>query len=138
MIPVKTAIVFSPITEREKWLTEQVVNIAIAVHRKLGPGLLKWVYEKCFCHELEKRSIPFVRQQYIALKYEELVIEDGLRLDIIIDDAIIIEFKVQQNYQPAWESQLLSYLRLTGKRLGYILNFHAPLMKNGIRRMINN
>ena len=138
MIPVKTASVFNPITEREKWLTEQVVNIAIAIHRKLGPGLLKWVYEKCFCHELEKRNIPFVRQQSLLLKYEELVIEDGLRLDIIIDDAIIIELKAEQHYLPAWEPQLLSYLRLSGKRLGYILNFHAPLMKNGIRRMINN
>ncbi|MCW3118905.1 MAG: GxxExxY protein [Chitinophagaceae bacterium] len=127
---------FKPLTDREKWLAGQVMNIAIEIHRTLGPGLLESVYEKCFCYELTKRNIPFVRQQAVDIIYDGLIIDDGLRIDILIDDLIISELKAQENYHPVWESQLLSYLKLTGKRLGYVLNFHVPLMKDGIKRMI--
>lgn len=97
-----------PLTEREKWLASQVVEIAITIHRFLGPGLLENIYEKCFCYELTKRNIPFSKQKCVD----------------------------QETYHPVWEAQLLSYLRLTNKRLGYILNFHVPLMKDGLKRMI--
>lgn len=102
----------------------------------MGPGLLESVYEKCFCYELTKRNIPFVKQKCIELVYDNLIIDEGLRIDIIIDDLIIIELKAQEIYHPVWEAQLLSYLKLTKKRLGYVLNFHVPLMKNGVKRMI--
>ncbi len=129
---------FKPITERERWLTGQIVNIAITVHKKLGAGLLESIYEKCFCYELAKRNIPFEKQKCVNIVYETMIIEGGLRVGILIDNLIIIELKAQEDYCILWEAQLLSYLRLTGKRLGYILNFHTPLMKDGIKRMIFN
>jgi len=131
-----TRVAFEPISEREKWLTGQIVGIAIMLHKALGPGLLESVYEACFCYELKKRNIPFVKQEYIKIIYEGLIINEGLRLDVLVDNLIIVELKAQENHHPVWQAQLLSYLRLTGKRLGYILNFHVPLMKDGIKRMI--
>ena len=128
--------IHKPLTGREKWLASQIIDIAISIHRTLGPGLLESVYEKCFCYELVKRSIPFVKQKLIDLVYDGIIIDEGLRIDILIDDLIIVELKAQELYHPVWEAQLLSYLRLTQKRLGYILNFHVPLMKDGVKRMI--
>jgi GxxExxY protein len=128
--------IHKPLTERERWLTSQVMDIAITIHKFLGPGLLESVYEKCFCYELAKRNIPYVVQKNVELVYDKLVISDGLRIDILIDNLIIVELKAQDLYHPVWDAQLLSYLRLTQKRLGYILNFHVPLMKDGIKRMI--
>src|SRR5687768_7150101 len=126
---------FQPLSEREKWLAQQIVNIAFAIHMKLGPGLLESVYQKCFCYELGKRSIPYRRQQEIEIIYDSFLIDDeGLRLDILVDDLIIVELKAQENFHPVWEAQLLSYLKLTGKRLGYLINFHVPLIKDGIKR----
>jgi GxxExxY protein len=127
---------FAPFSPREKWLTGQIINIAITIHQRLGPGLLKSVYEKVFCFELGKRNIPYQWQRLVPIVYEELVIDEALRIDILVDDLIIIELKAQENPHPVWEAQLLSYLKLTKKRLGYILNFHTPLMKDGIKRMI--
>ena len=125
-----------PLTERERWLTSQIKDIAISIHKYLGPGLLESVYEKCLCYEFVKRNIPFVKQKCIELIYDNFIIDEGLRIDILVDDLIIIELKAQETYHPVWEAQLLSYLKLTHKRLGYILNFHTPLMKDGIKRMI--
>lgn len=136
MLPDRTVKVFKPLTDREKWLTDQVMNMAIHIHKTIGPGLMESVYEKCFCYELGKRNIPFKRQQQIQIFYDSLVIDEGLRIDLLLDDLIIIKFKAQQDYHPVWEAQLLSCLKLTGKRLGYILNFNTTLMKDGIKRMI--
>ena len=127
---------FKPLTEREQWLTSQLMNIAITVHKTLGPGLLKSIYEKCFCYELSKRDIPFTRQQALPVIYNNMSIDDGLKIDLLIDGLIIVELKAQENFHPVWEAQILSYLKLTGKRLGYIMNFNVPLMKDGIKRMI--
>jgi GxxExxY protein len=125
-----------PLTERERWLASQIVEIAIAIHRFLGPGLLESIYEKCFCYELGKRNISFIKQKCAEIVYDGIIIDDGLRIDILVDDLIVVELKAQEVYHPVWEAQLLSYLRLTKKRLGYILNFHVPLMKDGLKRMI--
>jgi GxxExxY protein len=127
---------FNPLTEREQWLADQVIDIAFTIHKTLGPGLLESVYERCFCHELESRNISYTKQQSVEIIYNDLVIADGLRIDILIGDLIILELKAQEESHPVWQAQLLSYLKLTNKRLGYILNFHVPLMKNGIKRMI--
>ena len=102
----------------------------------MGPGLLESIYEKCFCYELTKRKIPFVRQKCTELIYDNVIIDEGLQIDIMVDDLIVIELKAEEVYHAVWEAQLLSYLRLTNKRLGYILNFHVPLMKEGLKRMI--
>ncbi len=127
---------FQPLTITERWLASQIIDIAISIHRVLGPGLLESVYEKCFCYELDKRGISYARQQTVPLVYDNFMIDEALRLDLMVDDLIIIEFKAQENNQPIWEAQLISYLKLTGKRLGYILNFHVQLMKDGIKRRI--
>jgi GxxExxY protein len=127
---------FDPLTEREHWLAEQIIDISFTIHKTLGPGLLESVYEKCFCHELDSRNISYTEQQCVEIIYNDLVIADGLRIDIMVEDLIIIELKAQEESHPVWQAQLLSYLKLTNKRLGYILNFHVPLMKNGIKRMI--
>lgn len=115
---------------------KEIVDIAYNINKELGPGLLESVYEKCFCFELEQREIEFVRQQPVTIFYNDLKVEEGLRLDLLVNDEIIIELKAQEAHHPVWEAQLLSYLKLTGKRLGFLINFHVPLIKNGIKRII--
>jgi GxxExxY protein len=124
------------LSEHEEYLGKQIVDIAYHLHKDLGPGLLEKVYESCFCYELNKRKIPFVTQLKVPIIYDNMTFEEALRLDILVDNAVIIELKAQENYHPVWEAQLLSYLRLTNKRLRYILNFTVPLMKEGIKRMV--
>lgn len=127
---------YQPLTLRENQLAKEVVDIAFSLHKTLGPGLLESVYEKCFCYELEKRGIAYQRQQQVAINYKQLLIEDGLRLDLLIENSLIVELKAQENYHPVWEAQLLSYLKLTGKRIGYLINFHVPLIKDGFKRLV--
>ena len=128
---------FRPLSEREVFLSQEIINISYSIHKTLGPGLLESVYAKCFYYGLRNRCIPFVNQQAVPIKYnDQLNIEEGLRLDMLIDDLIVIELKAQENFHPVWQAQLLNYLRLTGKRLGYVINFHVPLMKEGIKRLI--
>ena len=89
-----------------------------------------------FCYELNNRNINYEKQKEVPIIYQSLIIDEGLRLDLLVDDLIIIELKAQENYHPVWEAQLLSYLKLTNKRLGLLINFHVPLMKDGIKRLI--
>jgi GxxExxY protein len=121
------------LTEREEHLAKQIVDIAFNIHKELGPGLLESVYAKCFYYELTKRGIFFIKQQEVPIIYQTLHIDDGLRLDLLVEDLIIIELKAQENYHPVWEAQLLSYLKLTGQRLGFLINFNVPLIKDGIK-----
>jgi GxxExxY protein len=136
MTQSNTGKAYQPLSEKEQWLAQQIVSIAFSVHSALGPGLLESVYEKCFCYELSKRSIAYARQLALPIIYDGLTIDEGLRMDIVVDNLVIIELKAQETFHPVWEAQLLSYLKLSQKRLGYLLNFHVPLMKNGIKRMI--
>ncbi|MDI9364156.1 MAG: GxxExxY protein [Flavobacterium sp.] len=124
------------LSEIENELGKAVYDVAFKIHRKLGPGLLEKVYEECFCYELFLRNIPFKKQVKVPIHYEDLKIEDGLKLDILVDGKIIVELKAQENNHVIWEAQLLSYLKLSGLRLGYIINFHTPLIKDGIKRRI--
>lgn len=127
---------YNKLSDKEEYLAKQIVDIAIRVHKELGPGLLESVYEKCFYYELGNRNIMYQKQKEVPVIYQTLIIDEGLRLDLLVEDLIIVEFKAQENYHPVWEAQLLSYLKLKGKRLGFIINFHVPLMKDGIKRMI--
>jgi GxxExxY protein len=97
---------------------------------------LESVYEKCFIYELKKREISFINQKLIPIQYDELLIDNALKIDILVDDLVIIELKAQENYHPVWDAQLLSYLKLTNKRLGFLINFHVPLIKQGLKRFI--
>ena len=121
----------------KEFLGKEIVDIAFKLHKSLGPGLLESVYEVCFCHELSKRGIPFVRQKKVPIYYDGIEFMEALRLDILIDDKIIVELKAQENSHPVWEAQLLSYLKLTDKHLGFIVNFNVPTIRQGIKRMVN-
>ena len=127
---------YNKLSEQEEYLAKQVVDIAFKIHKTLGPGLLESVYAKCFCYELFTRKINYHQQKEVPIQYETISIEGGLRLDLLVEEILIIELKAQENFHPVWEAQLLSYLKLTGKRLGFLINFHVPLIKDGIRRMI--
>lgn len=113
-----------------------IVDSAYTVHKNLGPGLLEKVYEVCFCHELSKRGLRYRRQVDIPIVYDSLSFEEGLRLDVLVEECVICELKAIENVNPVWEAQILSHLKLTRLRLGYLINFNVPLMKQGIRRFV--
>lgn len=136
MISNNANIKYNQVSENDERLGVHIIDIAVCIHKALGPGLLESIYEKCFCYELSKRGIAFERQKIVRLKYDQLVIDEGLRIDLLVDDLVVVELKAQEYYHPVWEAQILSYLKLSNKRLGYILNFNVPLMKEGMKRMI--
>lgn len=115
---------------------EQSVHKFIPVSQESDRILLERVYEVCLCHELSKRGIATVRQLTIPIKYEDHVFDEGLRLDILVADEVIVEIKAVDQVNPVWDAQVLSHLKLTGKRLGYLINFNVPLIKNGIKRFV--
>ena len=118
-------------------LTEKVIGAAIEVHRALGPGLLESAYEECLCHELHLRNIPFQRQISLPVRYKNVSLECGYRIDLIVEDALILELKCIEHILPVHEAQLLTYLRLANKKVGLILNFHvAQLVRGGIVRKV--
>lgn len=127
---------FSPLSFREEEIAKLIVDAAFVVHKKLGPGLLEKVYEVCFCHELEKRDLNYKRQVNISIEYDGIKFDEGFRLDVLVEDLIICELKAVEKYNQIWLSQLISYLRLTNKRLGFIINFNSPTIKEGIKRII--
>jgi GxxExxY protein len=127
---------FVQLSEKEELIASQIVDSAYTVHKNLGPGLLEKVYETCFCHELAKRKLSYQQQVNIPIVYDELFFDEGLRLDVLVEGLIICELKAIEQYNKLWEAQLLSYLKLTGKRLGFLINFDVPLMTSGIKRII--
>jgi len=127
---------FDKLSEKEELIATQIMDVAYTVHKNLGPGLLERIYETCFCHELSKRNLSYQRQVNIPIKYDGIMFDEGLRLDILVEELIICELKAAEQNNPLWEAQLLSYLRLTGKRLGFLINFNVPLIKQGIKRII--
>lgn len=127
---------FEPIPENLQRIGTAIISSAFEVHKKLGPGLLEKVYEVCLCHELTKRGISTFRQLDIPIQYDGIKFNEGLRLDILAGDEVIVELKAVDQVNPVWEAQVLSHLKLTGKRLGYLINFNVPLMKSGIKRIV--
>ena len=127
---------FKPLSDREEFIAERIVDAAYTVHRALGPGLLERVYEACLCHELSKRELKYQRQVDIPIAYDGMIFDEGLRLDVLVEDLVICELKAVDEMHPVWKAQLISHLKLTGKRLGFLINFNVPLIKNGIKRII--
>jgi len=127
---------FNILSEREETLARKIVDSAYTVHKKLGPGLLERVYEVCFCHELSKQGLKYQRQVDIPIVYDGIVFDEGLRIDVLVEDLIICELKAVDEMNPVWEAQVLSHLKLTGNRLGLLINFNVPLIKDGIKRII--
>jgi GxxExxY protein len=127
---------YAPLSQREESIAKHMVHAAYTVHRHLGPGLLEKVYEACFCHELKKAGLSIGRQLDIPIVYDGLVFEEGLRLDVLVEDLVICELKAVDQIHPVWEAQVLSHLKITGKRLGFLINFNVPLIKSGIKRFV--
>ncbi|NQV03650.1 MAG: GxxExxY protein [Bacteroidia bacterium] len=115
-------------------LGKQIVDAAFTVHKHLGPGLLEKAYEICFCHELQKRGIFVQRQVEIPIVYDNITFPEGLRIDLVVDHSIFCELKAVDIVNPVWTAQILSYMRLTDIRLGYLINFNVPYIGRGIKR----
>ncbi|HEV7693666.1 MAG TPA: GxxExxY protein [Hyphomonadaceae bacterium] len=113
-----------------------VVDAAYSVHRTLGPGLLESVYEICLAHELEKRGHRVLKQTPLPVVYDTVKLEAGYRIDLIVDDLVVVEVKSVDGIAPVHEAQLLTYLRLSNRRLGFLINFNVALLKQGIKRMV--
>ena len=119
-------------------LTGRIIGAAIEVHKELGPGLLESAYEECLCHELCLKGIAHERQKPLPLTYKDITLDCGYRLDIVVENAIILELKACERIEPIHKAQLLTYLKLTSLNIGLLLNFNVPIMKDGITRIVNN
>ena len=125
-----------PLSLEEEAVGKGIVNAADVVHKELGPGLLEKVYEVSFCYILEKNGFHVRRQLDVPIVFEDMIFNEGLRLDVMVNELVICELNAIEIVNPVWEAQILSHLKLTGKRLGYLINFNVPLIKDGIRRFI--
>jgi len=117
-------------------LTHEIRGAAMEVHKELGPGLLESAYEECMCHELSIRRLAFQRQVVLPVAYKGIKLDCGYRLDLVVEDKVVLELKSVQRITPLHEAQLLTYLRLSGKKVGLLMNFNTVLIKDGIKRMV--
>lgn len=124
--------------ERSNLLTEKIIGCAIEVHKRLGPGLLESAYEECLCYELSQLNIRFERQVPLPLTYKDVKLDCGYKIDLVVEDLVILELKTVERFHPIHEAQLLSYLKLDEKKVGLLINFHVPVLKDGIKRVVNN
>ena len=117
-------------------LTEKIIGFAISIHRDLGPGLLESAYEECLCYEIEQSGLSFRRQSALPIVYKSVRLDCGYRMDIVVENRVIVELKTVERLLPIHEAQMLTYLKLSGIRIGLLLNFNTPVLKGGIRRML--
>ena len=117
-------------------ISRQVIGLAIEVHRTLGPGLLESAYEQCLCHELTQNAISFNRQVPVPVSYKGLRLDCSYRLDIVVQNSLIVEIKAVDRLLPVHNAQLLTYLKLTGIGVGLLLNFHTVVLRDGMRRVV--
>ena len=116
-------------------LTSEVIGAAIEVHKILGPGLLESAYEECLCHEFGLRAMPYERQKELPIEYKGVTLDCGYRLDVVVAKMLILELKACERLEPIHEAQLLTYLKLTGIKIGLLINFNVPVLKQGIKRL---
>ena len=121
-------------TENEAWLCSEIVDCAFQVHQNLGPGLLEKIYEVCFCYELDKKGIAHQRQVKLPILYDGLKFDEGLRMDVFVEETIVCEIKAVDTVNPLWQAQIMSHLKLSQNNIGFLINFNVALIKNGIRR----
>lgn len=121
----------------EDRITEAIIGAAIEVHRQLGPGLFESTYEACLVYELKQAGWKVERQIVLPVIYKGVAIEEGYRIDLLVEGKVIVEIKAVSALLPIHEAQLLTYLKLSGRRVGLLINFTVPLLKNGIKRLIN-
>ncbi len=124
--------------KQEDTFSKEIIGAAIEVHRHLGPGLLESTYEECMSHELNLRGLSFERQKPLAVTYKDKNLDCGYRLDIVVEGLVILELKAVDRIEPIHEAQLLTYLKLSDLKLGILINFNVPVLKNGIKRIVNN
>jgi GxxExxY protein len=117
-------------------ITQKIIGCAIEVHKNLGPGLLESVYEECLAFELNKAGLKFRRQQPTPVVYKEIKLDCGYRIDILVEDSVVLELKVVDEFNPVHEAQMLTYMKFSNKRFGLLINFNVTVLKNGIRRFI--
>lgn len=120
----------------EKELTQQIIGAAIEVHREVGPGLLESAYQACLAHEFSLRGLPFEQEKPLAVEYKGIQLDCGYRLDFVVAEKVVVELKAVDGLRPIHEAQLLTYLKLTGCRVGLLINFNVPILKNGIKRIV--
>jgi GxxExxY protein len=118
-------------------LSARVIGLCIEVHRETGPGLLESAYEECLAYELSRNGISFERQMEMPLRYKEVLLNCGYRLDLLIEGSLVLELKAVAKMEPIYEAQLLTYLKLSKLSLGLLINFNVPVLKDGIKRMIS-
>ncbi|MCH7930605.1 MAG: GxxExxY protein [Proteobacteria bacterium] len=122
--------------EQRDPLSNRVIGLAIEVHRGLGPGLLESAYEECLCYEFKTNDVPFRRQVPLPVIYKSVKLDCGYRMDIVVDETLVVELKTVERLLPLHDAQLLTYLKLSGIRKGLLLNFNTPVLKDGIRRLV--
>lgn len=127
---------YRPLTAREEQIARAVVEAALRVHKNLGPGSLEKINEICFCHELSKLGFSTQRQIELPIVYDGVVFKEGLRLDVLVENLVVCELKAVDQVNALWQAQILSHLRLTKRRLGFLINFNVPLIKMGIQRFV--
>ena len=123
--------------QRENQITRQVIGSAIEVHRALGPGLLESPYEECLCYELAHQGLPFARQVVLPVRYRDVKLDCGYRIDTLVDGLVIIKLKAVESLLPIQDAQQLTYLKLAEKRVGLLMNFNVPILKQGLKRIVN-
>lgn len=119
-------------------ITEKIIGCAIEVHKGLGPGLLESAYEECLCYELERSGLKFERQVPLPVIYKGVKLDCSYRMDVVVENSVVIEIKAVENLIPVHDAQLLSYLKLYNKKVGLLMNFHVPILKKGLKRIVNN
>ena len=129
-----SSVVNIPMTDNE--LTHEIIGAAIEVHKNLGPGLLESTYEECLCHELTQRGIPFERQKPVPVLYKRVKLDCGYRLDVLVADRVILELKSVESLAPIHDSIMITYLKLSGHRIGLLMNFNVQILKEGIKRLV--
>jgi len=127
---------FIPIPEQTEKIAKIIIDSVYRVHSSLGPGLLESVYETCLSYELEKRGLVFQSQLHLPVKYDDIVIDAGLRIDLMVEESVIVELKAVDKILPVHKAQILTYMKLTETRLGFLINFNVPLIKDGIDRIV--
>ena len=122
--------------EKRDPLTEKIIGFGIEVHRQLGPGLLESAYEECLCFELKQVGIPFARQVALPVIYKDIRLDCGYRMDIVVEDSVVIELKTVEKLLPIHQAQLMTYLRLGKAKTGLLMNFNSAVLKDGIKRVV--
>ncbi len=117
-------------------LSGQIIGAAIEVHKTLGPGLLESIYEECLCIELQRRKIPYQRQNEIDIEYKGTKLENKFRIDVLVNNMIVVELKSCDELAPIHDAQVLTYLKLTGLKVGLLINFNVPVLREGIKRLV--